>query len=172
MDEDLPRFIDFEATGDGNKTYPIEVAWSDESGWVESYLISPVGVAGWTGWSAEAEAIHHIPQSELLSAGRTPRFVCERMVATVGDGILYCDGVPWDTERLEQLFEAAELVSPFEVRGIDKLAAIRALDDVTANELKARAVAMTGSPHRAGNDVACHVAYYKLALERLQRQSP
>ena len=41
MTTQMPRFLDIEASSLSNTSYPIEIAWSDGQGNIESYLINP-----------------------------------------------------------------------------------------------------------------------------------
>lgn len=58
----LPSFIDFEASGLGQHSYPIEVGWSDRAGNIRSMLIRPTGE--WfeepLAWDLNAQALHGI----------------------------------------------------------------------------------------------------------------
>jgi len=40
MQIQMPRFLDIEASSLSNISYPIEIAWSDEKGNIESHLIN------------------------------------------------------------------------------------------------------------------------------------
>jgi len=51
-----PKFIDFEASGLSDESYPIEVAWNNVDGTVESYLINTDCVTDWIYWDPNAEA--------------------------------------------------------------------------------------------------------------------
>ena len=66
-----PMFIDIEASGwldDGG--YAIEIAWSDESGVIHSYLINPEPLYkisnGFRYWSDESESVHNISREMLF----------------------------------------------------------------------------------------------------------
>ncbi|NJD07038.1 MAG: hypothetical protein FIA97_11155 [Methylococcaceae bacterium] len=68
--ENIPSFIDFEASSLGSASYPIEGAWNLAGGSIESCLISPAGISRWTDWSDKAERIHGIAKAQLLVEGR------------------------------------------------------------------------------------------------------
>ncbi len=61
-------WIDFEASGLGEDSYPIEFAWVAEDGTHATYLIRPE--PGWTAWSGEAEELHGIARETLERDGR------------------------------------------------------------------------------------------------------
>lgn len=90
MDQ-LPTFIDFEASSLRSASYPIEVAWNDPTGDIEAHLISPASIERWTDWSAEAEKIHGISRAELLKDGKSPSWICRRMNEQLAGTVVYSD---------------------------------------------------------------------------------
>ncbi len=63
-------FLDFEASGLGPDSYPIEVAWGFFG--IEttfSYLIRPA--EHWTDWDPVAEDLHELSRATLFEAGAT-----------------------------------------------------------------------------------------------------
>ena len=57
----MKAFLDFEASSLEKGGFPVEVGWVLEDGTEEAHLIRPA--PDWTVWSAEAEAIHHLPRA-------------------------------------------------------------------------------------------------------------
>ena len=163
--DDLPRFIDFEATSLDLESRPVEVAWSYPDGSVESHLISPAGVQIWTSVTMDkAVHIHGITQAMLLRDGRTPRWVIERMLAGLLPGPLHSDAAPFDSEWLKQLFDAAGVeCTQFEVVTISKLPELAKLDVATMGKLSRKARRRAGGRHRAGVDVRFLVELYRMA---------
>src|SRR3954469_12500957 len=80
-------FLDFEASSLTKRSFPIEVAWVFESGEGEAHLIRPA--PDWTEWSAEAEAVHHIPRAVLERDGRSAEEVARRMLDLLSGHRLY-----------------------------------------------------------------------------------
>ena len=171
----MPVFIDFEASGLDHRSYPIQVAWGDAGG-LEVWEIRPA--AGWTFWSAAAEAAHGISQARLEAVGREPWEVAERMNAGLSGQTVYADGLPWDAHWLVRLFEAAGLAPAFELRdawtlfrralpvrpSIEGALFGTGIDDPEARlqafSIQARALA--GPAHRAANDVRYLIALWEL----------
>ena len=87
-------FLDFEASSLAKQSYPIEVAWVFEDGRSEAHLILPA--PSWTGWDDRAEAIHHIPRSELLTEGESHDAVVRRMVQELPGQDLFASAPSWD----------------------------------------------------------------------------
>lgn len=100
-------FVDFEASSLGKKGYPIEVGWVFEDGRSEDWLIRPP--PEWTDWDAEAEAIHGIARTRLLSEGTPVDAVAHRMLSELGDHRVYASAPSWDGKWLSQLLRAAGL---------------------------------------------------------------
>ncbi len=86
---DLPRasmiyFLDLEASSLRTESYPIEIAWVDETGDGESHLIRPA--PGWTDWDPIAEGIHGISRQRLLDEDEDVLDVARRAEAALGHG--------------------------------------------------------------------------------------
>ena len=68
-------FVDFEASSLRSGSFPIEVAWVNEDGQGESYLIRPA--EGWNPeWSPQSERTHGIALAALLEHG-VPHARCQ-----------------------------------------------------------------------------------------------
>ena len=100
-------FLDFEASSLGKESYPIEVGWVFASGGEESHLIRPAPL--WNDWSAEAEAIHHIPRERLIAEGKPHDEVAKRMIDVLSDHALYATAPSWDGQWLSKLLRGAGL---------------------------------------------------------------
>lgn len=114
---ELPRFLDFEASGLGSAGYPIEVAWSAADGMVtESWLIEPRAEHGWAleeGWEASAERVHGIAFAELLERGKPALWIAARMNEQLAGQTVYADGGACDKVWCRQLFYAAGIEPRF-----------------------------------------------------------
>lgn len=160
------RFIDFEATGLDEASRPIEVAWSQPDGAIESHLINEPGIDWDDGEVREAMAMHGITPAMLEQQGRPARWVVGRMRKVLRPGVLYSDGPSLDADWLAKLFAmVGESGEPYEVRSINELSAISRLDDAAFGELRMRAQRQVGSTHRAAADVASLVVLYGWACE-------
>jgi len=102
----IPMFMDFEASSLSPLSHPIEVAWTTETGEIESHLISPEHVDEWIDWSAESEKIHGISRAVLLEKGASPTAVMERLKGRSAS-VAYCDAPDHDGRWLSRLAFAA-----------------------------------------------------------------
>ena len=100
-------FLDFEASSLGKKGYPIEVGWIFEDGASEAYLIQPA--LNWTDWDEEAEAVHGISRTTLVSEGAPVDAVAGRMLERLSGHSLYASAPSWDGKWLSALLRAAGL---------------------------------------------------------------
>jgi hypothetical protein len=103
----VPCFIDFEASSLSSESYPIEVAWNSEDGSIESHLISPEGQKDWQDWSQAAENVHRIERGELLSSGKSPRWIVGRMNLVLAGRTVDSDAPRFDGFWLSRLIEAS-----------------------------------------------------------------
>ena len=124
-------FMDLEASSLMPGGFPIEIAWFDETGHGEAYVIRPAEI--WLdedkdhpNWSWQSEQVHGIRLSTLLSEG-VPHDVVARRAAEVlasPSAVVCSDGVQFDGGWLERLFQAADVTSSvrltdiFEVYGM------------------------------------------------------
>ena len=115
-------FLDFEASSLSDTGYPIEVAWVDESGQGEGYLIRPTEewLSRKGAWSVESEAVHGISIAVLMADGKPASYVARRAAAVLRrPGNLACSDAPafdgrWLRTLLDVLGEDVPVV-PFPV---------------------------------------------------------
>lgn len=96
-------FVDCEASSLSDDSYPIEVAWVDENGQGESYLIRPEPT--WTDWSVKSQAIHGIPRSTLIEVGHPAKLVAKRAFKALKDAMMVSDNPAYDGHWLSMLFK-------------------------------------------------------------------
>ncbi len=114
--------LDFEASGLGAQSYPIEVAWCDAvTGDQDTFLISPDTVQGWTDWDTAAEGIHGITRQQLLTEGVGAGAACWRLNRALEGKTVYCDAIEFDHFWLRRLFDAAQMRPLFKLRGVEML---------------------------------------------------
>jgi hypothetical protein len=68
----IPRFLDVEASSLSMDSYPIEIAWSDHCGGIESHLINPYGIKEWIDWDYNAQQMHGINRKQCQEEGLLP----------------------------------------------------------------------------------------------------
>lgn len=162
MNEQMPCFIDFEASSLSDRSYPIEVAWSMPDGSIESHLIKPAW--DWTEWSETSEKIHGISREQLQAEGEFAWIVAGKMNKQLSGiaKIIYCDAPAFDGFWLQRLFDHYRDEPAFRLA--------HAEDDLlnktfNPNDLvKYKSAARRASPpaHRAAADVAYLIELYRL----------
>ncbi len=100
-------FIDFEASGLGPFSWPIEVGWSFEDGVTESVLISPSPQWPMEAWDEKAERLHGITPRMLADLGADAAEACERLDAALAGRAVYSDAPDWDSFWMLRLYQAA-----------------------------------------------------------------
>ena len=161
----LPCFLDFEASGLGARSYPIEVAWSLPTGEIECHLICPA--PEWpteAAWDSAAERLHGISLAELVGEGRDPAWLCHRMNARLQEQVVFCDGLPYDQFWLQRLFEATDTVPSFTLASLQAYCADLGLGprqyEILSNTARRK---VHGRAHRADVDVQYLIELYRLA---------
>jgi hypothetical protein len=104
-------FIDFEACSLGVNSWPIEIAWVDENGQGESYLIKPSKEWDVDEWSYNSQNVHGISLETLEREGTPAEIVAKRAAAILGKpgAIALADQPAFDGYWLDCLLEAADL---------------------------------------------------------------
>ena len=158
--ETYPCFIDFEASGLGADTYPIEVAWSLPNGTVKESLIVPLGT--WTYWDKNAEKVHGIQRMEILRHGRAASELCFDLVEDLACQVVFCDGGLCDAGWLNQLMDAGAVEKcPFQLCNCIPDCFFPSMPQDMANAFQKRAWQAVGKRHRAGTDVRWYLEYLR-----------
>src|SRR5262249_50334073 len=171
-------FLDFEASSLSNRSYPIEVAWTNEDASIESHLISPAAIEAWTDWDQEAERIHGIARPELVAHGLAPPAVCDRMIDQLAGKTIYTDAPRFDGAWLDALFSACgKDKSGIDLSNFDDLLVQTIRPDLpgrtqsllTIEVLKQEARRQNPRRHRAAWDVEYLVKLWELARYHARR---
>ncbi len=151
--------LDFEASGLGRSSYPIEVAVVDcLTTACTSWLIRPM--ADWLRngiWSDEAAVIHQIALFDLMAHGRPVAQVARELADCCRGKTVLCDGGEHDWQWLALLFANVDQRPPFKLSDYGQCArelACRSGRDLETAIAAAELEALSRFPklHRAGTD--------------------
>jgi len=153
-----PCIIDFEASGLGPSSYPIEVAWSLSDGSIKEHLINPdtaPTAEDWTGWDWNSQAVHGLAREYLLAHGENALAVASRMNESLRGTKVYSDNVAMDGFWCERLFCCVDFEMEFEILDYYELLRSFGLNsDPKIQQLRGTAARRVGGQmHRAGTDV-------------------
>ena len=171
-----PRFLDVEASSLSMDSYPIEVAWSDNYGSIESHLINPYCVDYWTDWDYNAQQSHGISRKECREKGDSPQKLCNRMKNSISRGeTIYADGGGFDRNWIDVLFQEGTQLgyAKFDIVHSDAVM-LPLLQKIETDEkkvwqlyeqlkLEARKI-VGGSRHRTRVDVQYLIELYRLCV--------
>jgi hypothetical protein len=101
----FPIIMDFEASGFGRGSYPIEVGLVDDAGKGWCSLILPD--QEWHHWDPDVVEVHGISRDVLIQHGKPCAVVADHLNRTLRGRVAYCDGWAHDYVWMSQLFEAA-----------------------------------------------------------------
>ena len=171
----MPRFLDVEASSLSMDSYPIEIAWSDCFGDIESHLINPDGVKEWTDWDYNAQHMHGISRKQCCEEGLLPDELCRRMNQSLKpDEIIYADGGGFDKNWVDVLYGEGTVqgYTPFRIVHSDTvLLPLLATREGDAKKrwqlfqnLQLQARRLVGNVHRAKPDVQYLIELWKLCL--------
>lgn len=144
-----PIIIDFEASGFGRSSYPIEVGLIDQEGQSWCSLIQPE--EGWDHWDQGAVDVHGISRDLLIERGKPCAEVADHLNHALRGCVAYCDAWAHDFVWMSRLFEAAERTPLFK---LEDLRVILTLDQQARwHEVKDQVTRESDlSRHRASND--------------------
>lgn len=111
--------MDVEASGLGDDSYPIEVAWQHRFDPTEfdTFLIKPA--LSWHYWDAYAEDhIHHIARKTLASDGITAVEAAKRLNASLHGKTVYTDAPHYDRRWIATLFRTAGIEQTFTIQDV------------------------------------------------------
>ena len=115
----VPIIIDFEASGFGKGSYPIEVGFSGRHGEGWCALIRPE--EDWQHWDAKAAQIHHIPREILVERGRSVTYVAQQLNLFLRNYTVYSDGWTQDYVWLARLYDAANMSPSFKLADLREI---------------------------------------------------
>ena len=115
----VPTVIDFEASGFGRGSYPIEVGFVLPDGRGDCMLIKPT--PEWQHWDPAAESLHGITRDLLAKYGQPLADVVDRLEGQLAGKTVYSDGWGNDYSWLSTLYEAAGRRPGFRLDSLEKL---------------------------------------------------
>ena len=154
----LPTIIDFEASGFGFDSYPIEVGVALSSG--ERFCTLIIPSEQWTHWDESAALVHRIKRDDLTRRGLTVVDVCLRLNQLLRGQTVYSDGWVVDKPWLNKLFDKAKIEASFTLSPIESIqsqAQQQVWDEVKAELLERN----TYERHRASHDALLIQEVYK-----------
>jgi len=149
--------IDFEASGLGKESYPIEVGWGDGRHPATSFLLNPKAMDGWTDWDPRSLEFHHIPREKLIKEGKNPKRIAEIMIKELAGKTLYSDEPRYDNMWKDRLLKDAGY-DPGLIKIKNLKYFLNKMIKATSPKMKFTDLleefsAKTKIPHRAGPDV-------------------
>jgi hypothetical protein len=118
----VPIIIDFEASGFGKGSYPIEVGFSGRHGEGWCSLIRPD--KDWLHWDEDAANIHLIPRALLIERGRSTQYVAEQLNLRLRGQTVHTDGWTQDYVWMATLFDAADKVPLFTLADLREIMSV------------------------------------------------
>src|SRR5260221_11535838 len=101
----MPAFLDIEASGLSDHSYPIEIGWAIPFGEERGFLIRPT--TNWTHWSPVAEEVFHgISRDKLLREGIDVYGAVNVIEAALAGQEVYSEDPEQDRWWLERLYRA------------------------------------------------------------------
>jgi hypothetical protein len=106
-----PNIIDFEASGFGFDSYPIEVGVILDTGQKYCSLIKPAN--DWLHWDRKAEKIHGLCLETVHAHGKPISTVTTELNAFIGERTVFSDGWVVDKAWLSKLYYRCGMIPSF-----------------------------------------------------------
>lgn len=156
-------FIDFEASGLGPFSWPIEVGWAHEDGLTDSLLIIPAPAWSMDAWDKKAEQLHSISPRMLNDLGVDAAEACERLDGALAGRIVFSDAPDWDAFWMLRLYQAAGKRCDIRLEDFARL--MPALEPADKARLLQQADRLAPRRHRAAEDALHLQTIHRLAVE-------
>ena len=114
-----PNVLDFEASGFGPSSYPIEVGFVLGDGQRYCRLIQPC--EAWRHWDARAEALHRISRETLTQVGLPIEQICQELNHHLAGLRVFTDAWVYDNAWLNRLYARAACQPAFELSAIEHI---------------------------------------------------
>ncbi len=161
---DKVALIDLEASGLGDRSFPIEVGWAIGEASPAAFLIKPHESWSLTAWDEGAEQLHGLSFETLQNTGTDPGLVCKKLNDVLAGRIVYSDAPDWDGFWLYRLHSAAGMRQTFSLANFADLMPPITLTEKMA--LVAAANTRAAHAHRATEDIRHMQALLALAWTR------
>jgi hypothetical protein len=119
MPRNIPTIIDFEASGFGKGSYPIEVGFVTADGDAWCSLIKPD--SAWQHWDYSAQNVHQISREVLFEYGKEARQVANHLNDVLLNAVVYSDAWMHDFVWMNRLFDLAETVPHFKLQDLREI---------------------------------------------------
>lgn len=113
-------FIDIEASGLSEDSFPLEIGWTIDGEHVESFLIKPDNTWNLNSWSSNAHVLHNISLKDVMDFGHNANIITQKMNSDLNGFVLLSDSVSHDIRWTNMLFDAAGINRKFKIVSIDK----------------------------------------------------
>lgn len=163
MDRSI-AFLDFEASGLGPGSWPVEVGWARWGDEAQSVLIKPHAAWALAEWNPVAERMHGLTVERLKVQGHDVVEVCDVLDGELIGATVYSDAPTYDGFWLTVLYDAAGRTPKFELSDMQNL--LKPMSS-PRDIARAESIADTNEPHthRAAQDVRHMMEVYRLCRE-------
>lgn len=163
-----PNIIDFEASGFGYDSYPIEVGVVLSDGQKYCALIKPAD--DWLYWDPKAEAIHRLSPDILWMYGKPINIVASELNTFLKNTTVYSDGWVVDKPWLSRLFCQSGIMPSFFLSSLEYILKEPQMEIWTQTQQEVVAeLALTR--HRASSDAQVIQETYARTWQLIQKNA-
>ena len=113
-------FIDIEASGLSEDSFPLEIGWTIDGDYVESFLVKPDKQWNINSWSNEAKKLHNIELKDVIDFGNENEKIAKKMNEDLEGFVLLSDSVSHDIRWVNMIFSASLIERKFKIVSIEK----------------------------------------------------
>ncbi|MEM9704949.1 MAG: hypothetical protein AAF850_02600 [Pseudomonadota bacterium] len=155
-------FLDIEASGLNEKSWPVEIGWALPDQAETSLIVKPDPAWPDAGWDPSAEELHGLHRDTLDADGLPAKVVCERLNKALRGRTVYSDAIDWDGFWLYRLFQAGRQRPAFLLESFNAI-----IDGLSPRRRDAVLIAhdaLAPGGHRAATDAARLLGLYRIAI--------
>jgi hypothetical protein len=123
-----PQFIDIESSSYDEDSFPICVAWSTPDGQIKNILVMPDEE-----WNPQDSPLPEETLQHLYDHGVSGIDIIREMNCDLDGKAVFVDGIGYDSELLEKLYEAFGDEPTFEIASMSELFTNRSFEDIMDN---------------------------------------
>jgi hypothetical protein len=122
-------FIDLEASGLSENSFPLEIGWTKDGVNFKDYFIKPESDWDRNSWSQVAENLHGIHLADVEYSGLLCEDIAKEMNSDLQEFLLLSDSVTHDIKWVNMIFAAAKIERKFKIVSIESFLKKMGLND-------------------------------------------
>lgn len=113
-------FIDLEASGLSETSFPLEIGWTKDGISIKDYYIKPDPEWERSSWSKVAQGLHGIHLADVEYAGSDAKFIAKEINSDLNGSLVLSDSISHDLKWVNMLFKSANIERKFKILSVER----------------------------------------------------